>query len=354
MFVHELGHFITARKVGMPVEEFGIGFPPRIWSITRGGTKYSINLIPLGGFVRITGEDGVDGGDDNAFNKKKIWQRALVLVAGVTMNFVLAWLVLSVGFIGGLPSIVDDSLPGSATVRDRQLQIIEVLDDTPATAAGVELGDAVTAINGQSITSFEELRTLISQSDGSDIVLDVRRIDEPMEFTITPAYNESSESYQIGIGVTESGIVSYPWYSSLWYGLVAAAALLWQILVIFATILGQLFTTGSVGADVSGPLGIAVMTGQVVDLGYAYVLQFIAILSLNLAIINIIPFPALDGGKLLFLLIEKIKGSPVNQRVENLIHNFGFLFLILLVIVITYRDAVRFGGDILGAIKGFF
>lgn len=351
VFVHELGHFIAARKTGMPVEEFGIGFPPRVWSFVKGETRYSLNLIPLGGFVKITGEDGQANNPD-AFNHKPIWQRAIVLVAGVTMNVLLAWIVLSIGFTTGLPSIIDDTIPSAAQIRSEQVQVINVLPESPAAESGISKGDIILTVDGETVTTFDSLTAALSESGNEERTFSLMRGTENISMEILPELNESTGQYQIGVGIAETGIVSYPWYMSIKKGMEATGSMLWQIIVVFGQLLGQLFSTGSVDADVSGPLGIAVMTGQVVDLGVAYVLQFIAILSLNLAIINIIPFPALDGGKLLFLGIEAIKGSPINQRIENSIHNIGFLMLILLVIVVTYHDALRFGGDIIGVMKG--
>ncbi len=354
VFVHELGHFIMARKTGMPVEEFGIGFPPRIWSFKKGETLYSLNLIPLGGFVKITGENGEDKNNENAFQNKTVWQRFVVLIAGVVMNVLLAFVVLSIGFMVGLPSVVDDTLPSNARVSNEQLQIIEVVSDSPAEMAELELGDVVLSINGQSILSSSDLQKIVAASEGNDLDVVILRGSKELSVSVTPQLNEDTDKYMIGVGITDTAIVSYPWYQAIWEGFVATGLLLWQIISIFGLILFNLFTKGSLIADISGPLGIAVMTGQVVDLGYSYVLQFIAMLSLNLAIINIIPFPALDGGKIFFLLIEKIKGSPINQKVENLIHNFGFLILILLIVVVTYRDVLKFGGKILGAFKQMF
>jgi len=340
VFVHELGHFVMAIKTGMPVEEFGIGFPPRLWSFKKGTTRYSINLIPLGGFVKITGENGEADDNSNAFQHKKIWQRFVVLVAGVTMNIVLAFVVLSIGFMIGLPAVIGDSAPNHAKVHNQQLQIIEVLNDSPAAVAGIKLNDIVLSINNEIDLSATRVQEIITTSNGDEVNIVLQRESEEMSLMIKPEILEK-DHYMVGIGVAETGIISYSFFRAIWEGLVATVLLLWQIISAFGLMIFHLFTKGSVVADISGPVGIAIMTGDVINLGYAYVLQFIAILSLNLAIINIIPFPALDGGKILFLIIEKIKGSPVNTKVENLIHNFGFIFLILLVIFVTYRDILK-------------
>lgn len=355
VFVHELGHFITARKTGMKVEEFGIGFPPRMFGVKRGETLYSINWIPLGGFVKIPGESSeITEEDGRNFKDQKIWQQAVVLVAGVSMNIFLAFIVLSIGFMMGLPQVVDDSLAARATVSDEHIQVVNVLEGSPAAQAGITLGDQLLSIDGEQVTSGEFLQEYVAANPTKETVIALEREGEPIEFTVTPATVAGNDNPVIGVSIARTGIVSYPWYLAIWEGAKSTVQLLWRIISLFAILLFNLITQGQLIADISGPLGIAVMTGQVVDLGLSYLLQFIALLSLNLAVINIIPFPALDGGKLLFLAIEKIKGSPVNQKIENMIHNFGFLFLIALILIITYHDFAQFGTGIVGTIKQFF
>lgn len=354
VFVHELGHFVMARKTGMKVEEFGIGFPPRLFKYKKGETLYSINLIPLGGFVKIVGENGENKDEPRSFVNKKIWQRLLVLIAGVSMNVLLAYFILIIGFTVGTPHILDDNIPSYATVADQSVQIIEISPDSPADKAGLISGDVVVEIDDNKIENSEFLQKYIEEKNGLTASLKIRRGNDFINQEITPELIEGSDHPVLGVVVSETGIVSYPWYISIWEALKNTFALLWNIVSMFGLLLYNLITTGKLSIDLSGPLGIAVMTSQVVDLGFIYLLRFVAVLSLNLAIINIIPFPALDGGKLLFLLIEKIKGSPVNQKIENLIHNFGFLILILLIVVVTYRDVLKFGGKIIGAFKQVF
>lgn len=355
VFVHELGHFIAARKSGMKVEEFGIGFPPRIWKITKGETVYSLNLIPLGGFVKILGENGEEKENPESFSSKKIWQRAIVLIAGVSMNVALAVIVFIIGFMVGLPQVLDDSVLPSATIENPQVQVQEVAQNSAAQLIGLEPGDVLVTIDGVSITRFEELQNTIATYESDSLELVYQRGLDTMRAEVSPTPLEGiSENPVLGVSVLETGVVSYPFFQAIWKGIQATFVMLWQILSLFALLIFNLVTTGTLLVDLSGPVGIAVMTGQVVDLGFAYVLHFIALLSLNLAIINIIPFPALDGGKLLFLLIEKLKGKPINQQVENVVHNVGFLILILLIMVVTYRDIIRFGGSILDAVKNIF
>lgn len=346
IFVHEFGHFFAAKRHGVRVDEFGFGFPPRIFGIKRGETLYSINWIPLGGFVRIKGESGDDAKDKDSFAAKSVGVRAIILTAGVVMNLVLAWALLSFGYMIGLPQVAED-LSGLATVRDQRFQVMQVLPESPATSAGLEAGDAVIAVDGTSVDSVEGFREYTGSHLDVPIALTVERAGELETFEVTPAQLEGLPQPGIGIALVSTGIVSYPvWYAPV-QGLYATYGLTSQILSAFAGLVVDLFATRQVDVEFSGPLGIAVITGEVAALGFRHLLQFVALLSINLAVINILPIPALDGGRFAFLLMEWVRrGKPVNRRIEVTAHNIGFSLLILLIVVITYRDFVRYGDAI--------
>lgn len=339
VFVHELGHFITAKKNGVKVEEFGFGFPPRIFGVQKGETIYSINLIPLGGFVKIYGQDGADKDDSLSFTAKKIWQRATILVAGIAMNFLLAITLLSFSHMIGLPTVASDEDISSGKAN---VQITEVSQDSPAQKGGIQIGDIVKRVNGQEVQGVESFQNLVKGNLGKNMDMVVLRGSEEVSLIVTPRENPPEGEGAIGVGLIETVIKRYPWYSAFWEGLKSAYYSTLMSVIGLATMLQGLLMGGRVSGDVAGPVGIAVLTGQVTKLGFVYILNFTAILSLNLAIINAIPFPALDGGRLLFLLIEKIKGSPVSQKVEQIVHGTGFALLILLMIIITVRDIGRF------------
>lgn len=363
IFVHELGHFYMARKMGIGVEEFGFGFPPRVFGVQKsksdkrwhiigkfskrkkpeenGDVVYSVNWIPVGGFVKIKGEQGDKREDKDSFSSKKIWQRVLVLSAGVGMNLILAFVIISIGFGFGLPSMVGDSLPKSAKVEDQRLQIVEVIEDSPSKIAGLELGDIIQSIDGNPIITISSFQDYIHPRADSEVTLSIKRGQETFEKIIIPRdYDETGEA-KIGAWLAESGIVSYPWYVAIWMGAKSTISIMWQIMVAFYDILKNLIVSQKVSADIAGPVGIAVMTGQVVKLGFIYILQFTAILSINLVILNFAPFPALDGGRVLLLIIEKFRGKPLNKRIEAAIHNMGFLILLLVLVLITFRDVFR-------------
>ncbi len=359
VFVHELGHFLTAKKFGVGASEFGFGFPPRAFGFYKGAdnkwkkvignkevtdakdTVYSVNYIPLGGFVKIKGENGDDQQDQDSFSSRPIWQRFLILVAGVTMNVVLAMLLLSVGFMVGLPQSPQD-LPAHAQTSEVKTIVYEVMPNSPAAKAGVLAGDTILAIDGQNVKNEKEAQDIIGRSSNTEVILSLKRLNENKETKVVPEFNKEFNKNLIGISMTSSAIVKYPWYLALWYGSKTAIIFLWMTMVAFFELIKNIFVGAPIAGQVSGPIGIATITGQAARLGFAYLLQFAALLSLNLAVINFIPFPALDGGRALFLLFEKIMGRPVRRSVENAMHNIGFILLMILVLFVTFKDILKF------------
>lgn len=342
VLVHEAGHFVTAKKLGMKVEEFGIGFPPRIWSKKgKDGVTYSVNWVPLGGYVKIKGEDGENRDDPDSFASKKAWKRAIVLTAGVAMNFLLCAVLLSIGFGLGLPQAVDQESIDQGLVRDYKIMVVSVLDDHPAQAAEIELGDVLLAVDGQELQGVSSLNDYTADKIGQTVTYTISRGGEPLDKEIEIVKIESGQG-GIGIGLVETGIISYPVHKAVWNGFKLTGYLTKEITLAFYNIFKNLIIGQPVGVQVSGPVGIAVLTGQVARLGFIYILQFTALLSLNLAIINFIPFPALDGGRLLFLGIEKIRRKPVSQKVEGIIHTLGFAILMLIIVIVTFQDVLRY------------
>lgn len=376
---HEWGHFFAARKNGIKVEEFGFGFPPRICGIQRlvkkdsvgtilytkwkfvwggkepiyseeekkytPGTLYSLNLIPLGGFVKIKGEDAVsaDANDPDSFSIKKAWQKALVLLAGVGMNVLVAMVFISIGFIVGLPQNVAD-LKDVSEIKDRKLEILQVLPGKPAEINGLKDNDVIIGIGSVKNPRFEEFQQYIVEHQNEEITVTVKRGDETLATGIKPIIYEDTKKPGIGVGLVEVGTVRYPWYKAIYKGIITTFFYLKEIFVGFYILLHSLFTGTKIGAGVSGPVGVAVMTGQVARMGFVYLLQFMALLSLNLAVLNVLPIPALDGGRLLFVIISKIIRRPVTPKIERLTHAIGFALLMLLVIIVTIKDVGTFKG----------
>lgn len=325
----------------MKVEEFGVGFPPRAASIVRRGIRYSINWIPIGGFVKIKGETGEDRADTQAFVSKAPWKRLLVLSAGVIMNMVLAVVLLSAGFLFGMPQVVDETLSPQANVRDESVYFYTVLENSPAAVAGLELGDVLVSIDDQIVTTAEQAQTYIRAHGEIEMQFVVERSGERYTYSLAAAPLEEIDGEKgIGVGMVSSGVVSYPWYLAPVKGIEATASFTSQMVVALVDIVRNLIVEQRVGVELSGPVGIAVMTGQVADMGFAYLIQFAAILSINLAIINFIPFPALDGGRALFVVIEKLRGKPVSATAETIAHNIGFALLMILILGVTFKDIV--------------
>ena len=370
VFAHELGHFWTAKKFGLIPEEFGFGLPPRVmgwyknkegkWCTVKGSktptdaadTIYSLNWLPMGGFVKLGEDDGVVDSSKNHFHNKPIWQRAVILLAGVTMNIILAAGLISFGFMVGMPQALGD-LPASAKVSEQKVQVVEVLPDSPAAGAGLKIGDIVLRAGDVMVVGQGDLEAFNAANIGNEITYIIKRGNKEMTFNIAPVLIEETNAGGIGVGILETGLVRLPIHRAIWEGISYTFSLTWLIIVAFGQLFAKLFTSGSVSADVAGPVGIAVLTGQVARMGFVYIIQFAAMLSINLAIINALPFPALDGGRVLFLLIEKIKGSPVKKEVEGTIHYIGFALLMLLVLVVTFKDIDHYTG-FFKSIVGFF
>lgn len=356
---HEFGHFYSARKLGIKVDEFGLGFPPRIFAFYKnkegkrkfkwgkGEIKdasdviYSINAVPIGGFVKIKGEDGKNCQDKDSFSAQKVWKRLIVVSAGVIMNIFLAWILISIGFMIGFPQAVDDQYiqEKNLKVSNAQVQVVEILKDSPAEKAGLQPLDVILEVDNQEVKKSDDVQDFLNTSQESS--LKIKRNGEEQDILITPDFNEDLNRHIIGISIIDTATTKYPWYLALWEGLKATFIFLWTIIKTFYIVIRDLIMGGkAVGVEVAGPVGIANLTGQMARMGIIYLIQFTALLSLNLAVINFFPFPALDGGRFIFLLIEKIKGKPVNQKVEAVIHNSGFILLMLLVLWVTFKDVI--------------
>lgn len=342
VLVHEAGHFLTARWTGMKVEEFGIGFPPRLFSWRRGGTRYSINAVPIGGFVKIKGETGEDRSDPEAFVSKSASKRALVLSAGVIMNIVAAWFLLTIGFVAGLPQVVDETVPKAATVRQEYVQIYSVWPDSPAARAGLEVGDRLIALGAESPATAEEAQQIIGEAAAAAIGLTIQRDQDLLTYELTAESVAGIEDRPVlGVGLVTVGLISYSWYQAPIFAAEATLSLGWQMIRTLFDLIVDFISGEEVMLELSGPVGIAELTGQVAALGLSHLLFFAALLSVNLAILNILPFPALDGGRLLFVLWEKLRGRPVSVRLETVVHNAGFLLLMILILIVTYKDVAR-------------
>jgi len=338
ILVHELGHFLVARACGVQVEEFGIGFPPRLFKVKRKKTLFSINAIPLGGFCKMLGEEE-EIQNPASFSKKSISQRFSILIAGVLANFVLAFLLFTIGFSLGTPLVASSASehPG-ASVTKNEVRIVNIKENSPAQKASLIAGDTILSISGQTFKSTAEVSGYTKKMAGQKVTLLIKRDGEEFSKEV----NLDKSEAPLGIAPLVIDYVAYPWYK------VPSAAFWESGRIIKATVLSiggmikSVFTTLEVPKEVTGPLGIFFLTSEVIKLGWRFVIIFVAFLSLSLAIINILPFPALDGGRLIFLGIEKIRGRRISAKVENMTHLIGFVLLIVLIVFITYFDIIKF------------
>lgn len=337
---HEFGHFIVAKKNGIRVDEFAFGMGPKIFSWRKGETLYRINIFPIGGYVKIFGEnpdeESINGKDKNrSFVNKPKYVQAMVLFAGVAMNFLVAWLLLSVGFMTGLPSSVS-SVPVGSTISNSRVVITNIIKDSPAYISGLEIGDEIKHVSyktdSSEIPSIESLKYFVRQHDQDEININYVRNGKVLDTKLTP------KDGLIGVGMDVIGTLKLPIHKAFYYGLKLTGQITYATAVGFYTlihdaVLGQ----GNLGA-ISGPVGIVGQVGSALSFGFIYLLSFTALISINLAVINLIPFPALDGGRLLFLLIEKIKGSKIKPEIGNILNLIGFGLLMLLMVIVTFND----------------
>jgi regulator of sigma E protease len=360
VLVHEFGHFYVAKKSGMVVHEFGFGFPPRLvgvkkinnkWKVVWGhqksisdseinqgdeSTLYSINLIPLGGFVRIMGENNEQEDNPKSFINKPFWPRLFTLVAGVFMNVVLAWFLFTIGFAVGLPVAIDspDQIPSGANFTNARVAIIEVVKGLPAEKAGLKPGDVILKLNNQPIQTMQEVRDYIKNNAGSQILFNINRAQENLNIEVSSEKNPLPGEGPTGIALASLGTMRFAWYLAPWQGLKTTVVALKNVTVgIFQLVTGKLGLSA-----VGGPVKIAQLVGQARQSGFFHLLNLTTMLSLSLAVLNILPFPALDGGRVLFLVIEKIRGKRNNQKLEQFVNTAGFVFLLLIMVLVTIKD----------------
>ncbi len=328
IIAHELGHFITAKASGVKVEEFGLGFPPRLFSVRRGETRYSLNAIPLGGFVRMAGEE--DPKAERSLASKGIGTRLMVLSAGSLMNALLPLLLFSIAFM-----IPHDVVIGQVVVE-------EIAENSPASRADIRAGDTIISINDKEINSTLDLSRYIQLNLGKEITILVEHSDlSQEEVQLVPRWQPPEGDGAIGVAVRilEPTIVSQS--EPFWRAIPMGVSQTIETLVLFKNGILSLLI-GAVPMEVTGPVGIAQIATEVAKAGISPLLEFAAFLSINLAIINILPLPALDGGRIAFVLLEWVRrGKRISPKKEGLVHLVGLFMLMGLILAITYQDILR-------------
>lgn len=332
VLVHELGHFLWAKKFGVYIYEFSIGMGPVIYSKTgkKDGIKYNIRALPIGGFVSMAGEvyeDDKKIPKDKFLCNKPIWQRVIVMAAGVINNFIAAILILFVlALIWGSNSL--------------EPKIDAVVEGYPMAEAGIVKGDVIVAINNKKVSTWDEAQILLYyKNENNHYEFTIRHVDGKVEnYKITPQItkNEDGEETKV-FGVNINQEKTYGLWNKIKYAFQKFGAVVSSM---WLTIKG--LVTGKIALNaLSGPVGIYTVVGQSISYGLYYVIYLLAYLSINVGVINILPFPAFDGGRIVFLIIEKIKGSPVNQKFENWCHTIGFSLLMILILYITIKDVIN-------------
>jgi len=337
IFIHEFGHFIVAKWMGVRVEIFSLGFGPKIFGIKGGETEYRLSLVPLGGYVKLYGENPEEAPNlpdkDRTFYYKKVWQKALIVLAGPLMNFVFPVLVFWILF----------STTGVYVIPPK---VGKVLPNTPAQKAGLKPGDEILAINGKRVHSFESLVLYLREhTELKEVTLKIKRDGKIFTVVIHPAYREGYNIFRKKTKIPYIGITAKPTFIHKKYGVVKAFVLavkkVWDItyltlVAVVKLVLGELpFST------LGGPITIGKMIGQNVQYGLLPLLSFTAFLSINLGIINLLPIPMLDGGHLVIYLVEAIRGRPISLKTLELILKIGIVILIALMIAVFYNDIIK-------------
>ncbi len=333
VFVHEFGHFFFAKLFGIYVYEFSLGMGPKIFQKKdkKGETAYSLRAIPIGGYCSLAGEGSDEDKKlpkDRLLQSKPVWQRFLVMFFGAGNNFILALIVLfTVGLLYGCPI-------------DKSPIVKEVTLDSPAYVSGLMAGDTIKYINGSKINSYEDLQIELLMSKGETEIV-VSRDGADKIIKVTPLTEEErkeqKKDYSYGFSFKEEVEYEHGFFNSIKYSFRRFGALIRQMIITFK----GLFTGGISVKELSGPVGIFSAVDQTKSNGFSSVLSLLALLSLNVGVVNLIPFPAFDGGRILFLIIEKIKGKPVKAETENLIHTIGFFLLLALIVFVTINDIIR-------------
>lgn len=343
VLIHELGHFISARFFKMRVEEFGIGLPPRAKKLfKRKGTLFSLNWLPLGGFVKLYGESSEateQAGSPEAFFNKPMWQRAAVLLSGVMMNFVLGVVVFGVVY----------SYLGIPTKTDK-VMIVEVSKGSPADKAGIEIDSQVKKIvfekKEMAFVGIDGFTKQIDSLKGKEVEI-ILASKDGVEKTvkIIPRVSPPEGQGALGVALSSIEMKKFPWWQTPFRGIKVGLEEAWgwgkEITKNLGVILYNLVTGKGLPRDVAGPIGIYEVSKEVYQVGWVAILQFMGILSINLAILNVMPFPALDGGRVAFLGIEKIIGKVRKNKIEGYVNTAGMIFLLGLMVLITIKDVIK-------------
>lgn len=358
VFVHEFGHFSAARFFKVWVQKFAFGFPPKIFSRKMGETEYTVNLIPFGGYVLMYGEEGGHEKDARSFTSKKTWQKVIILAAGVFMNLVLAWVIFTAFYLFGGKSIITGMDNFKHVTNNEHVYVTAVKAESPAEQAGIKSGTMIVSVDGQIVHNNVSVANGVYEATKNDpkkpvIICFTTGGKTYTKSIVTEQETISGQKIQaIGITMEERGTTKSVWYLAPWYGLLTTGRIMWLTIVGLWGLIVTIFTKFQVGNAVGGPVAIYSYSGIFARMGFWALAQFIAILSISLALINILPFPALDGGHIAILIIESIRGKRIKDATKQTINNVGFGLLLLLMVGLVFRDLANLG--VFEKIKGIF
>ena len=342
MTLHEFGHFLFAKKFGVKVEEFGIGYPPRIFGKKIGETIYSLNLLPFGAFVRLPGEIEENHSPDS-FSQQPISKRVLIVLGGVLSFWVIAAIIFSIVFTLGAPIAIDDEADGD--LINPRVQIVGLAKDSPAEIAGLKIGDAIKEMSFLDVKLIPEktkqIQDFTSNYLGKEISLTIERGKEILYLSLIPRISPPQGEGAMGIALARTAIKKSPLHLALWEGIVATGDLTVGVIRGYLKAINNVITGKPSGVQMTGPVGVFQMLSQAQELGITYYLNFLAMISIYLAVFNLMPIPAVDGGKLMFLTIEAIRKKPVSEKVEQNITAVFFVLLIILMVFVTINDINR-------------
>jgi regulator of sigma E protease len=345
--LHELGHAVVARRNGVELEEFGIGFPPKIWKRKlKSGTLLTLNWLPLGGFVRLKGEhDAAEG--HGTYGGATTWAKTKILLAGVTMNWLAAVVIFTVLAITGMPQLVNNQFTVPADTRETIPQVYagEVVAGSPAQKAGIQQRDVIVALDHQNLVNAQQLTDFAAQHAGKEVTVTVRRNNQSHDVQVTMNKVRSAAEGYSGIGPVEQSSRYSTWSAPI-VGVGLTAQLTWQTTKGLGTTISQLFHQQykEASENIAGPVGIFSILKNSSEIGFTPVLFLIGIISLTLAVMNILPIPALDGGRLFVTLVYRVLRRPLSKEREEAVQMAGFMALMLLVVVVTVSDISRLIG----------
>lgn len=340
--LHEIGHFLLAKKFGVKVEEFGIGYPPRIIAKKIGETTYSLNFLPFGAFVSMKGETK-ESSDPRSFSKQSVGKRFLIALGGVLSFWIIAAIIFSIVFSVGAPVAIEDE--ETFEFLNPKVNIMAVAKDSPAEIAGLKVGDIIKGfeVGGTrfDVTKIKEVKEITDENKGREFILIIERGKEVFQISLIPRVLPPANEGPMGVALIRTAIQKYPWYLTPFKGIKATGEITLFVIQAYIQAVENLFIGQPLGIEMVGPVGVLQILAQSQELGIIYFLNLLALISIQLAIFNLLPIPAVDGGRIMFLAIEAVRKKPVSQKTQQKMIVFSFLALLLIMVWVTIKDVSK-------------